>query len=257
MSRPLHLVEHGPPQAPPLILLHGLGLDLRLWDALIPHLPRDLRLLRVDLPGHGASPRLGGAASMGGMIRAVETALEAQGVTGAVIVGHGLGGLVAQGLAVKRLDVIRAMVLTATGTRLSARTIWERRIATVAAGGMEALLPETLQAWFAPPDRRSDLARLWSARFLSMDPESWADAARAIAGSDFHTTTASLTLPTLAIAGGRDATAPADLLRETADLIRASRFALIPRAGHLAPAETPAEFAAPLAEFLRAIGQTG
>jgi 3-oxoadipate enol-lactonase len=164
--------------------------------------------------------------------------------------------MIAQGLAVKRLDMIRAMVLTATGTRLSARAIWERRIAALDAGGMEALLPETLQGWFAPSERGSDLARLWSTRFLAMAPEGWADAARAIAGSDFHTTTASLTLPTLAIAGGRDASAPADLLRETTGLIRGSRFALIPRAGHLAPAETPADFAAPLAEFLRAIGQT-
>lgn len=251
----LHLIDDGPKDASPLILLHGLGLDRRLWEALIPHLPPGLRLLRVDLPGHGASPRLAGGSSMGGLIRTVEATLDAAGITGAVILGHGLGGLVAQGLAVKRLDMIRAMVLTATGTRLSARAIWERRIAAVAAGGMEALLPETLQGWFPPPERGSDLARLWSARFLAMDPAGWADAAQAIAGSDFHMTTASLGLPTLAIAGGRDAVAPADLLRETADLIRGSNFALIPRAGHLAPAETPAEFAAPLVAFLRDIGQ--
>jgi len=251
----LHILDDGPKDAPPLVLLHGLGLDLRLWDGIIPHLPQDLRVIRVDLPGHGASARLTGGASMGGLIRSVEATLDAAGVTGAVILGHGLGGLVAQGLAVKRLDMIRAMVLTATGTRLSARSVWDRRIAAVEAGGMAALLPENLQGWFPPTERGSDLARLWSARFLAMEPAGWVDAALAIAGSDFHTTTASLTLPTLAIAGGRDAVAPADLLRETAELIRGSRFTLIPRAGHLAPAETPTQFAAPLAAFLRDIGQ--
>lgn len=256
MSR-LHLIDDGPKDAPPLILLHGLGLDLRLWDGLIPHLPRGLRLLRLDLPGHGASARLSGAASMGGLIRTVEAALDTAGVTGAVMLGHGLGGLIAQGLAVKRFDMIRAMVLTATGTRLSTRAIWDRRIAQIRHGGMAALLPETLQGWFPPAERGSDLARLWSARFLAMDPDGWADAAHAIAGSDFHPTTASLGLPTLAIAGGRDAMAPADLLREAAELIRGSRFALIPRAGHLAPAETAVDFAAPLTAFLQDIGQAG
>jgi len=249
----LHITDHGPAEGAPLILLHGLGLDLRLWDNLVPHLPTNLRILCADLPGHGASPCLA-SPSMGGMIRAVETELDRLNIRAAVIVGHGLGGLIAQGLAVKRLDMIRAMVLTATGARLSARAVWDRRIETLHHGGMAALLPETLQGWFAPPGRGTDLARLWSDRFVAMNPQGWADAARAISGSDFHTTTATLTLPTLAIAGGRDGTAPADLLRETADLIRGSQFALIPRAGHLAPAETPADFATPLTTFLRAIG---
>ncbi|MFN4171112.1 MAG: alpha/beta fold hydrolase [Pseudorhodobacter sp.] len=249
----LHLVAAGPPGGAPLILLHGLGLDLRLWEGLMAHLPPGLHLLQPDLPGHGASPRLA-TPSMGGLIRAVEQALDARGVTGAVILGHGLGGLIAQGLAVKRLDLIRAMVLTATGTRLSARSVWDRRIASVRQGGLAAILPEIAGTWFAPAQRGSDLARLWSARLTEMDPAGWTDAAAAMAGSDFHPTTATLTLPTLAIAGGRDAATPADLLRETAGLIRGSHFALIPRAGHLAPAETPADFAALLAEFLHAIG---
>ena len=43
----------GPKDAPPLVLIQGLGLDLALWDALLPHLPT--RTLRLDLRGQGAS----------------------------------------------------------------------------------------------------------------------------------------------------------------------------------------------------------
>ena len=63
-----------------------------------------------------------------------------------------------------------------------------------------------------------------------------------------------LWLPTLAIAGANDASTPPDLVRETADLIRGHRFALIRGAGHIPPVEKPAEYAAILTQFLSEIG---
>ena len=62
--------------------------------------------------------------------------------------------------------------------------------------------------------------------------------------------TATLTLPTLAIAGANDGSTPPDLLRETAALIRGHRFALMRGTGHIPPVEKPAEYAALLSQFL-------
>ena len=76
----------------------------------------------------------------------------------------------------------------------------------------------------------------------------------AIAGTDFFTTTASLRLPTLAIAGDQDGSTPPDLVRETADLIPGSRFHLIRGAGHLPCVEKPDDYAAALTGFLQDIG---
>ena len=87
-----------------------------------------------------------------------------------------------------------------------------------------------------------------------MDPRGWVGCASAIAGTDFYTPTAGLTLPTLAIAGANDGTTPPDLVRETAELILGSRFHLIRGAGHLPMVEKPEEYAALLGEFLRSIG---
>ncbi len=78
--------------------------------------------------------------------------------------------------------------------------------------------------------------------------------AAAIAGTDFYETTATLRLPTLAIAGANDGSTPPDLVRETADLIPGARFHLMRGAGHLPMAEQPADYAATLATFLREIG---
>ena len=84
--------------------------------------------------------------------------------------------------------------------------------------------------------------------------EGYMGCSAAIAGTDFYTTTASLALPTLAIAGSEDGSTPPDLVRETADLIKGSRFELIRGAGHLPCVEKPAEYAEFLTGFLKEIG---
>ena len=106
--------------------------------------------------------------------------------------------------------------------------------------------------------------RRFSSRSVSMRPgmvlQAWTivacvfSKAAAISGSDFYTPTSGLGLPTLAIAGSEDGSTPPDLVRETADLVRGSRFQLIRGAGHLACLDAPEAYAAALTGFLRDIG---
>lgn len=86
------------------------------------------------------------------------------------------------------------------------------------------------------------------------NPEGWAGCAAAIGGTDFYTTTASLRLPALVIAGANDGTTPPDLVRETAELIPGHRFHLMQGVGHLPMVEQPQAYAALLKTFLAAIG---
>jgi 3-oxoadipate enol-lactonase len=158
--------------------------------------------------------------------------------------------MVAQGLAVKRLDLVRAMVLSNTATRIGTRAIWEAHIAEVRAGNMEAIADATIERWFSPKFRRLPESALWRAMLARQPSEGYIGCAAAIAGTDFYATTATLTLPTLVIAGSEDRTTPPDLVRETADLIRGARSHLIRGAGHLPCVEKPAEYAGLLTRFL-------
>ena len=89
---------------------------------------------------------------------------------------------------------------------------------------------------------------------LTRTPDAgYAGCSAAISGTDFFTTTSGLTLPTLALAGSEDGSTPPDLVRETAGLIKGSRFELIRGAGHLPMVEKPQEFANHLSGFLREI----
>lgn len=249
----LHWREDGDPAGAPVVFAHALGTDLRLWDAVIPLLPPALRLIRYDLRGHGASSVPPAPYAMGALIRDAERLMDSLGARDAVFVGLSIGGLVAQGLAVKRLDLVRGLVLSNTAVKIATQAIWQDRIAAVQAGGLDALAEAQITRWFPPRFRTSPEAQLWQSRLRATPPEGYAGACAAIAGTDFITPTSGLTLPTLVIAGSEDGSTPPDLVRETAGLIRGARFALIRGAGHVPPVDKPAEWAALLARFLEEI----
>jgi 3-oxoadipate enol-lactonase len=195
--------------------------------------------------------------TMGALVRDTERALDALSVRDAVFVGLSLGGLIAQGLAVKRPDLVRALVLSNTAAKIGTPSIWAERIAAVRQGGMPAVSEATIARWFPRPFRDGAEAAVWRQRLEATPAEGWIGAASAIAGTDFYTTTATLTLPALVIAGSEDGSTPPDLVRETAELIRDHRFALLRRTGHLPPVDRPDAFAATLATFLLDIGHVG
>ncbi len=244
----------GPEGGPALVLLHGLGTDLTIWDELIPLLPSGLRILRCDLRGHGGSDTPPAPYAMGQLVRDTERLLDHFHIREAVVLGLSCGGLVAQGLAVKRLDQVRAVILSNTAARIGTATTWQARIDTVRVQGMGAIIPATLERWFGRKWRERPDIGDWQAMLSRARVEGWCGTAAAIAGTDFYTTTASLTLPTLAIAGDRDGATPPDLVHETADLIRGSGFRLIRGAGHLPFVEKPQDYAGAVTAFLKAIG---
>lgn len=244
----------GPEGGAPLVLVHALGLDMSIWDDLVSRLPRSLRILRYDLRGHGQSDTPPAPYAMGQLVRDAERVIDHFALRDAVVLGLSVGGLVAQGLAVKRLDQVRGMVLSNTAARLGNEALWRPRIDSVQNGGIEAIADATLERWFGRGwQQRPDIDD-WRERLLRTNPQGWMGTAAAIAGTDFYTPTAGLTLPTLVIAGDRDGSTPPDLVRETADLVRGSQFHLIRGAGHLPFVEKPQDYAEVLTGFLKGIG---
>lgn len=243
----------GPEDGPPLVLLHALGLSHEIWQPLIDRLPRH-RILSFDLRGHGASDCPPAPYKMGALIQDTERLIGHFGLKDCVVIGLSIGGLIAQGLAVKRLDLVRGLVLSNTAARIGIAAQWQDRIALVHRAGLAALHDATMERWLGRSWRESPALAGLSARFLATSPEGWAGCASAIAGTDFYETTATLRLPTLVIAGSHDGATPVDLVRETADLIPGHQFRLIRGAGHIPLAEKPDDYADAIRDFLTRIG---
>jgi pimeloyl-ACP methyl ester carboxylesterase len=112
--------ELGSPDAPVLVLLHGLGASGRAWERVAPLLGARFRVMVPDLPGFGGT---GGApASIEGMARAVLEALDLDRVEDFVAAGHSMGGLVATALAELAPDRVTRLVLVNAPPTYESRT---------------------------------------------------------------------------------------------------------------------------------------
>lgn len=249
----LHYQDLGSKSGAPVVFCNEIGTDSRLWQNLMPLLPAGLRLITHDLRGQGQSSVPPSPYRMGQMIADTEQLLDHLGIRDAVFVGLGLGGLIAQGLATKRLDQIRALVLMGTAPRIGAASHWDRSGLLALAEGIEPIVIELVPRWFSSKFQKNTAFPQWRDVLAEQDPEGFAGAAAAISGTDFYTTTAALTLPAIVIAGYEDRATPPDLLRELSELMPGAEFALLRGAGHLPPIDSPAETAALIGDFLHRI----
>lgn len=250
----LNVQDGGPRDGAPVVFAGALGTDLSIWDALIALMPDRFRLVRYDLRGHGDSDVPPGPYSMGALVRDAEALLDTLALRDAVFVGLSVGGLVAQGLAVKRMDQLRALVLSGTAPKIGTKQGWQDRIDAVTAAGMTAISEDLMARWFSRRFRASGGDGPIRAMVERQAPGGYTGVCAAIAGTDFITPTSGLRLPTLVTAGTEDRATPPDLVRELADLIPGSRFELLRGAGHIPCVDSAPLFAEKLTGFLTAIG---
>ena len=250
----LHYRIDGNPNGKPVVFANSLGTDLRLWDAVLPLLPQENCYIRYDKRGHGLSQCPPAPYSMGALVRDVEQLMDHLGVTDALFVGLSIGGMIAQGLAVKRLDLVRAMVLSNTAAKIGQPDMWQSRIDAVRTGGISSLSYAVMERLFGRDFHATTDMQLWKAMLERQPAEGYIGCSAAISGTDFYTPTSGLRLPTLGIAGSEDGSTPPDLVRETVELIPGSKFELIRKAGHLPCVENPTEYARILGTFMKDIG---
>lgn len=246
----LHYEDRGPADGQAIVFANSLGTDFRLWDKIVPTLPDGLRVVRFDKRGHGLSACPPAPYTMGALVRDAERLLEGLGIGECIFVGLSIGGMIAQGLATKRPDLVKAVVLSNTAAKIGTREIWDERIAAVRKGGIEAIADTVLERWFSADFRQGPEFLGWRAMLTRTPVEGYIGCAAAIAGTDFYTTTATLPQPVLGIGGDIDGSTPADLVRETAELAPKGRFELVRGAGHLPCVERPEDYARILNRFI-------
>lgn len=253
----LHFAEAGPQDGRAVLFINSLGTDFRIWDRVLPLLPQSLRLIRYDKRGHGLSdgaPR--GEWGMGDHVADAAALLDALSVKEAVVVGLSIGGLIAQGLAAERPNLVHAMALCGTAAKIGAPDMWRARISAIEADGIAPHADAVLERWFSRRFRREEGAELniWRNMLTRTPQEGYLGSCEAIAETDLRASTAALRLPTLALCGDEDGATPPDLVKETADMIPGSEFHIIRGAGHLPCIEKPEAVAQHLTDFFRRTG---
>jgi pimeloyl-ACP methyl ester carboxylesterase len=107
----LQVLEEGPRDATPIVLLHCFTCSIGWWDELIPLLGGDHRVIAIDLLGHGGSEKPTDGYSIENQAQLVAQVLARLGVEGATVVGHSLGGTIAVSLAERSRELVDRLVI--------------------------------------------------------------------------------------------------------------------------------------------------
>ena len=241
-----------------VLLLHGIGGGRSIWldggsgtaNALAQ---AGYRAIAIDLPGYGDSA---GTPDMASMVQAVLDVADHIGAARTVLLGHSMGGMVAQELAARHPQQSDGLILTCTSASFGkADGAWQaqfidERLAPLDAGlGMAGMAQKVVPGMVSP---RAPAAALQIAvDVMARVPEAtYRTALRAIAGFDRRVALAQIAVPTLLLAAEHDRTAPPEMMHRMATRIAASSYHCLAGAGHIANVEAPVAFNAAVLAFL-------
>ena len=106
--------EDGPRDAPPVVLIHGFGASMRWWDQVVPALSPGLRVVRIDLLGHGGSEKPGGGYGMEEQAETVVEVMRQLHIARAPIVGHSMGGVVGTAMVERFPQFVARLMMIGT-----------------------------------------------------------------------------------------------------------------------------------------------
>jgi len=243
----------GAADAPVLVLSNSLGTDRAMWDPQMAALRARFRVLRYDTRGHGASGVPAQPYLVDRLGRDVLALLDGCGIARAHFCGLSMGGMTGMWLGREAPARLDRLVLCNTAARIGPPEVWDKRVETVRASGMEAIVPGVIERWFTAPFRAREPAAV--ARIVAMlratPPAGYVAACLAIRDMDQRAQLAAIRAPTLVIAGESDLATPAADGRFAAEQIPGARFVAL-AAAHLSNIEAAAEFTAALLGFLDA-----
>ncbi len=239
---------------PVVTLSHALGTNLSMWDDQARALQGRYRVLRFDTRGHGQTGAPPGPYSLEQMAEDLHGLLGGLGITQMHFVGLSMGGMIGQVFALKFPAMVQSLVLCDTTSRYpaAAAPVWEERIRTVEAKGMDPLVEATLERWFTAPfrARRTDVVERVAAMIRHTPPQGYIGCCHAIPKIDVTDRLREIRCPALVIVGEEDPGTPVEMARDIHAALPGAELAIVRSASHLSNVEQPEEFTRVLLRFL-------
>jgi pimeloyl-ACP methyl ester carboxylesterase len=252
MSEIPNYVSQG--EGPVLLFLHGIGGNHQSFDGQLPAFADRWRAVSWDMPGYGASPPLD-EMTFENLAHALARLLDQLDAPTAAIVGHSMGGMVAQEFMVHYPGRTSAVVLSGTSPSFGKPGKWRddflgQRLAPLDQGLRPAdfakeLVPNLMSS--NPPEAAVASAH---ASMSALPAETYRSALNCLVTFNQRDRLSDISCPTLALAGEFDAAAPAPMMEKMASQIPDCRYHCLSGVGHLANLEDPEQFNGAIRTFL-------
>jgi len=239
-------------QGDAVVFVHGLGGTSNVFTPQQLALASRYRTVRPDLPGSGRSPA-SAPLSIGGFADAIVRMARVLGIEQAHLVGHSLGTIVCQHIAVNEPRLVRSLVLF--GPILAppdpARQAMRERAAKARADGMAPIADAIVQGATSGDTKANNPVAVTLVRelLLRQDAEGYAKTCEALAGAA-AADVKRIACPTLLVTGDEDSVASPSNTRAMAEQINGARVIVLNRCGHWSTLERAPECSAALKEFL-------
>jgi 3-oxoadipate enol-lactonase len=241
----VHWRETGPAGAPAVIFANSLGTDFRIWDEVANALAGRYRIVTYDKRGHGLSDEPAGPYSIDNFASDTLALIDHLGIETFAFVGLSVGGMIAQKVAVRAANRLKALVLCDTAVKIGDAAVWNARIEAVETQGLSAIADAVLERWFSSAFRRNRTDELagWRNMLIRSPQAGYAATCAALRDANLTDDAPKITAPTLFAVGSEDGSTPPDLVRESARLVPQARFEVIEDSGHLPCIDQPVKLA--------------
>lgn len=232
---------------PKVLLIHGVGLRAEAWTAQTDTLAQNFKVIAVDMPGHGESPRLPADPELADYSDAIAEILDES----TVVIGHSFGAMIALNLAVRHPGRVRAV---AALNAIYQRDDAARAAVTARAESLDGVTvadpTATLVRWFGSgPSEERDACYRW---LREVNPGGYREAYRVFASQNGPSEQVLKTLecPALFLTGAEEPNSTPAMSRQMAELAPKGRAEILPGAAHMLPMTHAAQVNAILKQFM-------
>ena len=242
-------------EGPPAMLIHGVGADGTSWDQIANALAPEFRVMRLDLRGHGRSGHIEGPLVLDDFVQDVVDVLDACSVPTAHIVGFSLGGMIAQGIALRHAHRVRRLVLfsAVAGRTAEERERVQSRLQILREQGIAAITGAAQERWFTTEfiARNPDLVARRMRQLQENHAPSYAAAYTVFSTSALGDRLHAIHAPTLIATGEHDIGSNTRMARFMHERIKESRLEILPGLRHSILVEVPELVTRLVRDFLR------
>ncbi|MGC0333406.1 pimeloyl-ACP methyl ester carboxylesterase [Streptomyces sp. SAI-170] len=242
---------------PPVVLVHGAGLDGRMWEPQLAGLAGEFTVVSWDEPGAGRSSDLPPGFELADFAHCLAAVIEHVGLGPAHVAGLSWGGTVVLELYRHHPELVRSLILVDTYAgwkgslppeEVAARVAGARRMLAVPREEFDPTLPGLFAG--RPP---AAFVPLLDAMARDVRPETMGAQLFMMAEADESDLLAEIAVPTLLVWGELDARSPLSVARAFQEAIAGARLVVLPGAGHVSNLEAPEEFDRAVRAFLHGL----